>query len=183
MFFFDCSSDEEEKSLILPQIPDSLINRSVSEIFEAQLPVPIPEPSQSLSTINEPQAAESVVDTVKLEKPENFTSFGKSEGSGNSENPELAKNTDKAMSKLEIKRMKSKIRSKKSRDRKKLYLEQLENRIKELEKENYRLNKLLKVLFILILSIRTTRGTKCWPRTTLRTWNPWMKWTENGRRT
>ena len=42
-------------------------------------------------------------------------------------------------SKMESKRLKSKLRSKKSRERKKMYVTELENRIKDLEKENFRL--------------------------------------------
>lgn len=41
--------------------------------------------------------------------------------------------------KLELRRQKGKIRSKQSRDRKKKYLEELESRVKDLEKENMRL--------------------------------------------
>ncbi|CAI2371657.1 unnamed protein product [Moneuplotes crassus] len=46
-------------------------------------------------------------------------------------------------SKLEIKRERGKQRSKKSRDRKKAYIENLEQRIKELEAENFRLQNLI----------------------------------------
>ncbi|CAI2371385.1 unnamed protein product [Moneuplotes crassus] len=44
---------------------------------------------------------------------------------------------------IEEKRKKGKIRSKRSRDKKKLYYQDLENRIKELQKENFRLQNLV----------------------------------------
>lgn len=47
------------------------------------------------------------------------------------------------LNKLEERRQKGKIRSKKARDRKKHYLEELECKIKELETENARLNKII----------------------------------------
>ena len=44
---------------------------------------------------------------------------------------------------IEDKRMKSRIRSKKARIRKKIYIQELEDKVKYLEKENYRLQNLL----------------------------------------
>jgi hypothetical protein len=44
---------------------------------------------------------------------------------------------------IQEKRQRGKIRSKKSRDRKKRYVEELETRVKELEKENIRLHNII----------------------------------------
>lgn len=70
------------------------------------------------------------------------TNLNEEEKEGSSSLPNDSSNLS-GNKKLENKREKGKIRSKRARDRKKNYIEELELKVKELEMENLRLNRII----------------------------------------
>ena len=136
MFFFlnEFSEDDDNGTVHIPPIPDFPMNIDwhKDNIFE----------SEEINFPNIPDV-DLPIDMCPITKEKCDWDYKEKEG-------DKAKPTELAIedigkNKLERRRMQCKARAKKSRDRKKVYIEKWEARIKELESENSKLLKLLQV--------------------------------------
>lgn len=134
MFFFDDKYSDaaenksvslklEETSKFLAQKSEDLLKENPSD--NEALPIEKVEGEANISVLNNKEPNSGSDSKEEIKKPNN------------------TKPKKKTEAKLESKREGFRKRTRKSRDRKKIYIEELEERVKGLEMENFRLHHLL----------------------------------------